>query len=412
MIQQIAGRASLRAGICTSVLLMLSACGPVPAPLATGATALAKVPTAAPVGAPKPSTTRAAAAPLANCQEIMQANLRLGRTLPQLVNLTAATDYSALTRADSPFLVDFKKFRSDLDTLATLPEPADKASALLGTPADSVAYFRSLADVAEADIKAKGAPITVNNSSGQKVIGLDTAWLVKVAAFGPAMDRSCQGVQLVIAPPASAATYSGPTFKIGQTAPQGDMRITLDKVETVPGGGGILADNGARYVIFYATVMNAGSTPLSVPFTTFPMVSDKGGKLYAFDSHTIMLREGAYNNDIIAVDVAPGKSVKGSIGYMLPITIGDLTWRFIDQDRAPVVFQVGESEIAVVGTPLTSAARDKIRTGSQATVEAIMTMAAQQDALNAASTAQPGAPAPTDVPEPTDVPDMAETPVP
>ena len=400
------------------LLFVATACGGVVARLSSAATAIApttapagaatSAPKAAPVGAatkPKPGA-KSTAPPLAACQDMMQANYRLGLAMAQLVNLTPSTDYSALTRVDSPFMVDMTKFRADLATLSKLPDPPN---ALFGTPSDSVKYFLSMAAVAEADIKANGKPFADTDAAGQKVIGLDTPWLMKASAFGLAIGDNCPNTEFLVPTAVSAAAFTGTKFTIGQTAPQGDMRITLNKVTTIPGVPGNLPDNGSRFVIFYLTVMNTSKAPLSVPFTSDPTVADKAGVIYYFNANTIMLRDPDMN-DVIAVDVPPGGKLTGSIGYMLPINAGDITWSFVWQDHPPIVFAVKASEIVQVGAPISAATADALRLGRAKTVEALVTMAAQQDALEAAQTAMPGAPAPTDVPDPTEVPEPTVAP--
>jgi hypothetical protein len=120
------------------------------------------------------------------------ANFDIGNALARMVTLTANTDYSAYTSASSPFYMDFKKLRSELDTLATLPDPSAADALIVGKPSEAITYFHQLMDLAEADIKANGNPFVDTSPSGVKLIGIDTPWEQKAATFGVAMGNVCK----------------------------------------------------------------------------------------------------------------------------------------------------------------------------------------------------------------------------
>jgi hypothetical protein len=347
-----------------TIVLLVAACG--------GATTqLTKIATGA-ASAPQGSSAIQAPAQngkpvlLANCQAIVQANYRFGMALAPLVYLTTTTDCEALTRTDSPFMVNVSQDRADLDTLATLPDPTDPTELLFGKPSDSIAYFRQLMDVADGDIKSKGKPFNDTGANGQRVLGIDTAWMQKITPFIPTRNRACPGVELKIDTPVAPNTFTGTKFGIGQMANDGDLRITLDKVVTVASDMNNLPDSGNRFVVFYATIVNTGKTPLSVPVFAYPVVNDASGQLYPFDPHTIMLST-ANITDLIGVDVPPGGKLSGAIGYQLPANAGDLTWSILESSKPPVIFAVRTSDIAVVGTPITAGTEDTMRTGVAAT---------------------------------------------
>src|SRR5450759_613682 len=93
-----------------TIVLLVAACGGATTQLTKIATGAASAPqgssaTQAPAQAGKPTL-------LANCQAIVQANYRFGMALAPLVNLTTTTDYEALTRTDSPFMVNFSQDRA------------------------------------------------------------------------------------------------------------------------------------------------------------------------------------------------------------------------------------------------------------------------------------------------------------
>jgi hypothetical protein len=149
--------------------------------------------------------TGATAAPVANnaaqgnpsnpnphCDALFLANYDMGNALAVMVNLTADTDYTAYTTPGSPFYLDFTKLRSDLVTLATLPDPSASDALIVGKPSAAITYFNQLLDLAEADIKNQGKPFVDTNPSGVKLIGIDTPWEQNAAVFGVAMGNVCQ----------------------------------------------------------------------------------------------------------------------------------------------------------------------------------------------------------------------------
>jgi hypothetical protein len=183
-------------------MLLASACGSagvVPAAAASAAgsssaTTNQNVPAAAETTAPIAATTPQANLTTSNpkCDALFLANYDMGMALARMVTLTADTDYTAYTSPDSPFYLDFKKLRSELDTLATLPDPSTADALIVGKPSDSVTYLHQMMDLAEADIKNQGKPFVDTSPSGVKLIGFDTPWEQHVSSFGVAMGNVCK----------------------------------------------------------------------------------------------------------------------------------------------------------------------------------------------------------------------------
>lgn len=183
--------------------LLVTACGTI-APIATaqsvGAATSNPSDSSAINSAPINTTASGSnAAPQANaanpnpkCDALFLANFDIGNALARMVTLTANTDYSAYTSPDSPFYMDFKKLRSELDTLATLPDPSGAEAAIAGKPSEAIVYYHQLMDLAEADIKDNGKPFVDTGPSGVKLIGFDTAWETKAAVFSMAMSNVCK----------------------------------------------------------------------------------------------------------------------------------------------------------------------------------------------------------------------------
>jgi hypothetical protein len=130
------------------------------------------------------------------CDALFLANYNVGMALAMMVNLTANTDYTAFTTPNSPFYLDFKKIRSSLDTLATLPDPSPADALIVGKPSEAITYFHQLVDLAETDVKNQGTPFVDTSPSGVKLIGIDTPWEKYAAVFGVAMENVCKDYQV------------------------------------------------------------------------------------------------------------------------------------------------------------------------------------------------------------------------
>jgi len=183
-------------------VLLVSACTPAAVIPITGKSVSGNNSAPTSVSAPVIGATTApvaTAAPQANqsnpnpkCDALFLANYDMGMALAIMVNLTANTDYTAYTSPASPFYLDFKKLRSDLVTLATLPDPSAADALIVGKPSEAITYFNQLLDLAEADIKNQGKPFVDTSPSGVKLIGIDTPWEQHAAVFGVAMGNVCQ----------------------------------------------------------------------------------------------------------------------------------------------------------------------------------------------------------------------------
>ena len=205
-------------------VLLITACSPSAVLPVTGASAgnnntptSQGVPAAAATLAPMATTPAQANQPNSNpkCDALFLANYDIGMALAVMVNLTADTNYTAYTSPDSPFYLDFNKLRSELDTLATLPDPSATDALIVGKPSEAITYFHQLADLAETDIKNQGKPFVDTNPSGVKLIGIDTPWEQHAAVFGVAMGNVCKDYtapsDLFAGTPAAGNNVSQPT---------------------------------------------------------------------------------------------------------------------------------------------------------------------------------------------------------
>ena len=173
-------------------MLLITACGIANVIPAVSA-AVKNTPTAAPdTNAAQGTSPAAQVTTNAKCDALFLANYDMGMALAVMVNLTANTDYTAYTTPGSPFYLDFKKLRSELVTLATLPDPSATDALIVGKPSEAVTYFSQMMDLAETDVQNQGKPFVDTSPSGQKLIGIDTPWEQHAAVFGVAMGNVCK----------------------------------------------------------------------------------------------------------------------------------------------------------------------------------------------------------------------------
>lgn len=387
--------------------LFITACSGAAAPKATPARSSAAPAPIAQTTKPAPGATTSSqtntTAGALDCLTIGKANIDFGTTMPKLINLTADTNFSAFTDTGSPFYVDFTKTRKDLDSLAQLPDPTEAVELTFGKPSESVAYFRQMVDVAEGDIQSGGKPFNDTGTSGQKVIGFETAWGKEYAPFGLAMDKVCPNFQLPIETPAASAA----SYQMGQTARLGDLHITLDKMTTISGQAGNLPDAGMRFLVLYLTVENTGQTALTSLSLASSTLTDATGTVYGFDPHALFAKGTNGSNDLNG-DIASGAKESGALAFQLPIDAGDLTWIVRDSADHQDRFAIKASEISQEGTQISAPTADAMNTEVAGTRSAIIQMGADADATDAALTASPVTEEPAATDEPTSAPDTTE----
>jgi hypothetical protein len=185
--------------------------------------------------------------------------------------------------------------------------------------------------------------------------------------------------------------------------------VTLAKVATVPGEMGNLPTSaGMGFVFVSVTIENTGKTVLATNSVTRAFFQDAAGKQYYFEPYALMLQA----SHALDGEIAPGKTISGTIGYELPTQAGDLIWIVADNAGNRAAFAVKASDIVAEGVPIGEATATAMQASAAATTAAIIDMANNADATTAAMTAEPGTPEPTETPAPTDTPEPTETPSP
>jgi hypothetical protein len=344
-----------------------------------------------------------------DCQAIANAAFDFNSGQPPLV-VFAGSGGSAVNRLDSPMYVDTAKMRADLKVLDVLPDPTDQAElAMFGSPHAAIAQYVKLLDLVDSDSKANAEGTPVGTPSGN-VLGSDkqlldfTTKLVKMTtAVSSAVDRACPGVSASVPGANAPAAPLKAGYTIGQTAPVGELRVTLDKVTTMSGEASNQPDPGNRFILAYFTVENTGKTAFAMNTLVATRFQDMAGKEYRVALLTSPLDPLTNNLD---GDVQAGEKRSGATQYQLPRSAGDLVWLFEDAKPNQAVFSVKTGEVQAVGAQVTEPTANAMRAGAAATQTAFVGMA-----LGAVATDAAAPPVPTDTPEPvqpTDTPEPAQ----
>jgi len=396
------GRAARATGTLACVLigaLLVTACGNAAPANGPPSTEAPGTPVAAPLSTRAAPPTQAGL----DCQALANAAFDLNSSEPSMVML-AGSGGSAVNRLDSPSYIDTAKLRADLKLLAMLPDPTDAAEiAMMGKPSDAIPQFVQLLDLIDAGAQA-AAGVTPSTARGQQLLGFFGAKLIQMStALSAAMGNACPGASPNTAglqPAGGPATALPAGYQIGQTAPVGALLVTLDRVATISAG---VPSPGNRFVFAYFTVQNKGQASFQINTLSGTHWEDAKGQQFFTDPFSVALDPNTTNFD---GGIAAGATQSGAIGYQLPRDAGDLVWVFADSGPNRAVFAVKASDVATVGTPVTEATADALRTGAAATQTAFVTMALGAVATEAAAETA-GLPPPVDTP---DAPDIADSP--
>lgn len=342
---------------------------------ATGAAALgSQAPSAATAG---PGATAASQAggsvSSAQCQTVGAAYIDFEGEYPFLG--IASDDGYATNTPDSLRYINIPKLRTDLDTMAILPD------ATLGSVSAAIAQFRQLVDQVDSNIKSGGKPFSDGSGNGQKVLDLYLKLAVPYTVVSEAFAAACPHYSAPTAAPDKAG------FQIGQTASVGDLRVTLDKVSEAPLDAGNLPQPGNRFLLVHVTIRNTGAAAMQVAGLGETNLKDAAGNSYGFDPFANNLPAAGGDNALDA-QIPAGGTHAGLVGYQLPANAGDLLWIFQDYGQNRAVFAVKVSDIdtsAAASAPTVDAARSSAG-------------ATQTEFMNIVNTAQAGQPTETPAP--------------
>lgn len=309
----------------------------------------------------------------AQCQVIGDAYMDFQGEYPFLG--IASDDGYATNTPDSPTYINIPKLNSDLDTLSTLP------NGTVGTTGAALNQFRQLVTLVDGNIKSGGKPFSDGSGNGQKVLDLYLKLVIPYATVAEAFAGACPH----FTPATAAPDVAG--FQIGQTAPVGDLRVTLDSVAEAPLEPNNLPTQGNRFLLVHVTIKNVGQTDLQVTALTETNLKDGTGTSYGFDPFANNLAAASGDGALDAM-IPAGGTHAGLVGYQLPANAGDLLWIFRDFSQTQVIFAVKASDIdtSQAGSAPTE---DALRNSAGATMTELFNMIATSQSMDMTATATP-----------------------
>jgi Domain of unknown function (DUF4352) len=324
--------------------------------------------------APTPQTVpQAGSLSSAQCQVVGAAYIDFEGEYPFLG--IASDDGYASNTPDSLTYINIPKLNADLDALSTLPDGS------FGTTAAAVGQIRQLVDQVDSNIKSGGKPFSDGSGNGQKVLDLYLKLAVPYTAIAESFGTACPDYSA----PTAASDVAG--FKIGQTAPVGDLRVTLDSVAEAPLEPNNLPTTGNRFLIVHVTIQNVGQTDLQVTAFSETNLKDAAGTAYGFDPFANSL--GAVTGDnALDATIPAGGTHTGAVAYQVPASAGDLLWIFHDFSQTQAIFAVKASDIdtSQAGSAPTE---DALRDSAGATMTAFFDLIATSESMEMTATAAP-----------------------
>jgi hypothetical protein len=158
------------------------------------------------------------------------------------------------------------------------------------------------------------------------------------------------------APGAASATPAVPanlvadvdivTYRVGETANLGNLRVTLDRAAVTAGEAGNVAEAGKRFLLIYLTLENTGKAAQSLSFFS-TSVRDVAGRTYFVEPYAGYLSAARP----LALVIAPRSRLSGNRGYMLPLNAGDLIWTVQDAGRNRASFAVTTTDLVAQHGP-------------------------------------------------------------
>ena len=123
--------------------------------------------------------------------------------------------------------------------------------------------------------------------------------------------------------PEPTATPQRQAFDVGDTVRLGDLHITVNDVRASLGDGLWTPEEGNYFIYVDVTFRNEGNQPEVVSTLIQMEMRDAEGRLYNTD-----LFATASNSSSLDGEIAPGGTLRGEVGYQLPASEVELTWRF------------------------------------------------------------------------------------
>lgn len=141
----------------------------------------------------------------------------------------------------------------------------------------------------------------------------------------------------------SVAEAGAVTYRVGQTATVGSLRVTLDKVAATAGEAGNWPQAGQRFLLVYVTVENTGQAAQAL--TSFSTsVTDMAGTHYFVEPNAGYLSAA----QPLDASIPAGGRMSGIRAYMLPVNAGNLIWTGEDASHNRATFAVSTTDIVAL----------------------------------------------------------------
>ena len=160
----------------------------------------------------------------------------------------------------------------------------------------------------------------------------DGKWVYFVSPEELAKDNPCSlDLGNESAPTATPTVESEPTatpqlqfFRIGDTVRLGDLHVTVNGVKASLGDNFWAPEEGNYFIYVDVTFRNEGNQPEVVSTLLQMEIRDAEGRSYNIDFSAASANDGS----LLDGEIAPGGTLRGEVGYQLPTSETELTWRF------------------------------------------------------------------------------------
>ena len=143
-------------------------------------------------------------------------------------------------------------------------------------------------------------------------------------------------------------------FNIGDTVRLGDLHITVNSVRVSLGDDFFTPEEGNYFIYVDVTFRNEGNKPEVVSSLLSMEIRDAEGRSYDVDLSAVTAADSPSPDG----EIAQGDTIRGEVGFQLPVSATDLTWRFSGN-----LFQLGQAIFSLgnvaVPVPLSGSTLDE-----------------------------------------------------
>ena len=208
----------------------------------------------------------------------------------------------------------------------------------------------------EARFEKNGVEIELGEESADdepSFIWKDGKWVYFVSPEELAKDNPCsldfssESAPTVTPPvePEPTATPQLQVFSVGDTVRLGDLHVTVNGVRASLGDNFWAPEEGNYFIYVDVTFRNEGNQPEVISTLLQMEIRDAEGRSYDVDFSAL----SASNSSSLDGEIAPGGTLRGEVGYQLPTSAAELTWRFSGD-----IFRLGQAvfSLGTVAVPV------------------------------------------------------------